>query len=99
MLAPDSTLGSASSPPVSARTHERNERWRPLTREHADDAEQNLCRAFLVSAPVQNKSWATRVMRTFSTDCTGLQRSLADSYMLGSSPGACRIEMHTSPFA
>lgn len=36
---------------------------------------------------------------TFSTLCTGLHRSDADSYMFGSSPGACRIEMHTFPSA
>ena len=34
---------------------------------------------------------------TFSTLWTGLQRSDADSYMVGSSPGACKIEMHTVP--
>lgn len=34
---------------------------------------------------------------TFSTLCTGLQRSEADSYMVGSSPGVCRMEMHTVP--
>jgi hypothetical protein len=33
----------------------------------------------------------------FSTLCIGLQRSLACSYCSGSSPGAWRIEMHTSP--
>lgn len=37
--------------------------------------------------------------RIFSTDWTGLQRSLDDSYAFGSSPGACRMEMHTSPEA
>lgn len=37
--------------------------------------------------------------RIFSTDWTGLHRSLDDSYAFGSSPGACRIEMHTSPEA
>lgn len=37
--------------------------------------------------------------KIFSTLWTGLHRSLALSYELGSSPGACRIEMHTSPFA
>ncbi|KAF9815681.1 hypothetical protein IEO21_04398 [Rhodonia placenta] len=35
--------------------------------------------------------------RTFSTLCTGLQRSDALSYMVGSSPGAWRMEMHTLP--
>ena len=34
---------------------------------------------------------------TFSTLWTGLQRSDADSYMVGSSPGACKIEMQTVP--
>jgi hypothetical protein len=34
---------------------------------------------------------------TFSTLCTGLQRSDACSYIVGSSPGVCRIEMHTLP--
>lgn len=34
---------------------------------------------------------------TFSTLWTGLQRSDADSYMVGSSPGACNIEMQTLP--
>jgi len=34
---------------------------------------------------------------TFSTLCTGLQRSEACSYMVGSSPGVCNIEMHTFP--
>ena len=37
--------------------------------------------------------------RTFSTLCTGLQRSDAASYIVGSSPGVCRIEMHTVPSA
>ena len=34
---------------------------------------------------------------TFSTLCTGLQRSEACSYIVGSSPGVCRIEMQTVP--
>ena len=34
---------------------------------------------------------------TFSTLCTGLQRSDACSYIVGSSPGVCRIEMQTVP--
>lgn len=34
---------------------------------------------------------------TFSTLCTGLHRSEADSYIVGSSPGACKIEMQTVP--
>lgn len=36
---------------------------------------------------------------TFSTLWTGLQRSDADSYMVGSSPGACKMEMQTLPSA
>jgi hypothetical protein len=36
--------------------------------------------------------------RIFSTDWTGDHRSELDSYILGSSPGGCKIEMHTSPF-
>lgn len=32
-----------------------------------------------------------------STVCTGDQRSLACSYPIGSSPGECRMEMHTRP--
>jgi hypothetical protein len=36
---------------------------------------------------------------TFSTLCTGLQRSEACSYMVGSSPGVCNIEMQTFPSA
>lgn len=43
--------------------------------------------------------------RIFSMDCTGDQRSADDSYtgsawchvLLGSSPAACRMEMHTRP--
>lgn len=35
--------------------------------------------------------------RTFSTLCTGLHRSEALSYMRGSSPGVCKIEIHTFP--
>ena len=34
-----------------------------------------------------------------STVCTGDQRSLASSYPLGSSPGACKMLMHTRPSA
>lgn len=33
------------------------------------------------------------------TFCTGDQRSDDDSYILGSSPGECRIDMHTFPSA
>jgi hypothetical protein len=32
-----------------------------------------------------------------STVCTGLHRSLACSYPVGSSPGECRIEIQTRP--
>ena len=32
-----------------------------------------------------------------STVCTGDQRSFACSYPIGSSPGLCRMEMHTLP--
>ena len=35
--------------------------------------------------------------RIFSTLCTGDQRSVLDSYPIGSSPGACNIDMHTLP--
>jgi len=34
---------------------------------------------------------------TFSTLWTGLQRSEACSYIVGSSPGVCSIEIHTFP--
>ena len=34
---------------------------------------------------------------TFSTLCTGLHRSDASSYMVGSSPGVCKIDMQTFP--
>ena len=34
---------------------------------------------------------------TFSTLWTGLQRSDACSYMVGSSPGVCKIDMQTVP--
>ena len=34
-----------------------------------------------------------------STVCTGLHRSLACSYPIGSSPGECKMEMHTRPSA
>ena len=34
---------------------------------------------------------------TFSTLCTGLQRSDACSYIVGSSPGVWRMEMQTVP--
>ena len=34
---------------------------------------------------------------TFSTLCTGLQRSDACSYCVGSSPGVCKMEIHTVP--
>jgi hypothetical protein len=36
---------------------------------------------------------------TFSTLCTGLQRSEACSYIVGSSPGVCSMEMQTLPSA
>ena len=36
--------------------------------------------------------------KIFSTLCTGDHLSSANSYMFGSSPGECRIDMHTSPF-
>lgn len=41
----------------------------------------------------------TTLRRIFSTLCTGLQRSELLSYMLGSSPGGWRIEIHTVPLA
>lgn len=40
----------------------------------------------------------TTEINIFSTDWTGDQRSKLDSYILGSSPGGCKIEIHTSPF-
>lgn len=37
------------------------------------------------------------LIRIFSTLCIGLHRSDACSYWFGSSPGGCRIDIHTNP--
>jgi hypothetical protein len=49
---------------------------------------------FQVGAPA---SMEITLNMTFSTDCTGLHLSEACSYMVGSSPGVCRIEIQTVP--
>jgi hypothetical protein len=62
----------------------------------------SLASFFSISERREADSPASMLMtlsKIFSTLWTGLHRSLALSYELGSSPGACRIEMHTSPFA
>lgn len=41
----------------------------------------------------------TTLSRIFSTLCTGLHRSADNSYPMGSSPGACNIDMQTRPSA
>lgn len=42
-------------------------------------------------------SMLTTDSNIFSTDCTGLHLSELDSQPIGSSPGACNIEMQTLP--
>lgn len=42
-------------------------------------------------------SMLTTDSKIFSTLCTGLHRSALLSYPVGSSPGACRMDIHTLP--
>ena len=54
-----------------------------------------------MSAPLSifgSASMLRTLNKTLRTPCTGDHRSEALSYRNGSSPGGCKIEIHTAPF-
>lgn len=63
----------------------------------SERADQLPCRAWTKKCTSAPASIEITLRITFSTLCTGLHRSEACSYMVGSSPGVCNIEMQTFP--
>lgn len=51
----------------------------------------------MITQNILPASILTTESKIFSTLCTGLHLSALDSYPIGSSPGACNIEIHTLP--